>query len=127
MSSDDKYLEVGHRPWGSYYVLIDEPTYKVKKLVVKPNQRLSLQSHEHRAEHWVVVEGTGTMEVRVGEEDNWVKEYGIGEYIYVPLRAIHRIRNNGKFDLIIIEVQNGDYTGEDDITRYEDDYGRAAG
>jgi mannose-6-phosphate isomerase-like protein (cupin superfamily) len=125
--SEEKYLEVGHRPWGSYYVLIDEPNYKVKKLVVKPDQRLSLQSHEHRAEHWVVVEGTGTMEVRVGSEDNWVKDYVIGEYIYVPLRAIHRIRNNGKHELVIIEVQNGDYTGEDDITRYEDDYGRVGG
>lgn len=119
------YLEVGHRPWGSYYVLVDEPSYKVKKLVVKPNQRLSLQSHQFRMEHWVVTSGTGSLEIHSGEDkDSWIKDYNAGEYAFVPLHAVHRITNNTEEELIIIEVQYGTYTGEDDITRYEDDYGR---
>lgn len=118
------YLEVGHRPWGSYYVLVDEPTYKVKKLVVKPNQRLSLQSHNQRMEHWTVVSGEGILEIHTGKETDWVKKYVSGEYAFVPLQAIHRITNQSDEELVIIEVQYGTYTGEDDIVRYEDDYGR---
>jgi mannose-6-phosphate isomerase-like protein (cupin superfamily) len=118
------YLEVGHRPWGSYYVLIDEPNYKVKKLVVKPDKRLSLQRHQFRMEHWTVVSGQGDLEVHVGDEKNWVKPYGPGEYVFVPLQAIHRISNTSEEELIIIEVQYGSYTGEDDIERFEDDFGR---
>lgn len=121
------YLEIGERPWGEYYVLIDEAEYKVKKLVVKPGKRLSLQSHEQRAEHWTIVAGKGLLEVRIDmdDESSWEKEYTAGEHCYIPKKAMHRISNPFDEDLVIIEVQCGSYTGEDDITRYEDDFGRA--
>lgn len=120
-----EYLEIGERPWGKYYVLIDEPTYKVKKLVILPGKRLSLQSHDQRAEHWVVTEGQGMLEVRVTDNPkDWVKKYKAGQHIFVPLGAIHRISNESNTELVIVEVQTGTYTGEDDITRYEDDFGR---
>ncbi len=118
------YLEVGQRPWGKYYVLIDEENYKVKKLVVKPNQRLSLQSHNHRMEHWVVVSGEGLLEIHNPNYLEKIKTYKAGEYAFVPLKAIHRITNQTDQELVLIEVQYGTYTGEDDIIRYEDDYGR---
>ncbi len=123
--NDRRYLEIGQRPWGKYYVLEDEEKFKVKKLIVEPGQRLSLQSHKQRSEHWVVVSGVATFEVRIGDDEfEWVKDYKPNEYCYIPAKAKHRISNNGDKQVIIIEVQCGDYTGEDDITRYEDDYGR---
>lgn len=122
--NSDKYLEIGQRPWGKYFVMEDEEKYKVKKLVVLPGKRLSLQSHQHRSEHWVVVSGIATLEVQVGEEEEWIKDYSPNQYCYIPIKAKHRITNNQNQNLVIIEVQCGDYTGEDDIIRYEDDFGR---
>jgi mannose-1-phosphate guanylyltransferase len=122
---EDNYLEVGVRPWGVYYVLEDKPNFKVKKIVVNPNCRLSLQSHIHRSEHWIVVSGVATVEVRKGEsESNWVLDLAPNESTYIPMNCKHRLANYGKIPLVIVEVQVGEYTGEDDIERYEDDYNR---
>jgi mannose-1-phosphate guanylyltransferase len=123
---EENYLEVGVRPWGIYYVLEDKPNFKVKKIVVNPGHRLSLQSHKHRAEHWVVVSGIATVEVRSGsDQSKWVSDVPPNESKYVPMGAMHRLSNQGKIPVIIIEVQVGEYTGEDDIERFEDDYSRA--
>lgn len=124
MPNSDKYLEIGQRPWGKYFVMEAKEKFKVKKLEVLPGKRLSLQSHEHRSEHWVVVSGIATLEVRVGEKKDWVKDYSPNQYCYIPKETKHRISNNQNQTLIIIEVQYGSYTGEDDIVRYEDDFGR---
>lgn len=123
---EENYLEVGVRPWGVYYVLEDKPNFKVKKIVVQPDQRLSLQSHKHRSEHWVVVSGTATVEVRTGDESKeWVHDLAPNESTFIPMNAMHRLANYGKIPLVIVEVQVGEYTGEDDIERFEDDYSRA--
>lgn len=123
---EDSYLEVGVRPWGVYYVLEDKPTFKVKKIVVNPGQRLSLQSHQHRSEHWVVVSGMATVEVRKGkDESEWVQSLCPNESTFIPMTCMHRLANYGKIPLVIVEVQVGEYTGEDDIERFEDDYSRA--
>ncbi|PHS58176.1 MAG: mannose-1-phosphate guanylyltransferase/mannose-6-phosphate isomerase [Sulfurimonas sp.] len=108
-----------HRPWGNYTILQDEEKYKIKKIIVKPGQRLSLQKHQHRSEHWTVVSGTAI--VTLGKEEIAVRS---NESIYIPMGEIHRLENAGKLDLIIIEAQIGDYLGEDDIIRLEDDYKR---
>jgi len=108
-----------HRPWGYYQVLLDEEHYKVKRIVVYPGKRLSLQRHQRRAEHWHVLAGTAT--VRSGEREVML---GIGESVDIPEKALHRLYNSGGEDLMIIEVQRGEYCGEDDIERLEDDYGR---
>ena len=108
-----------HRPWGTYTVLEDNAAFKIKKIVVKPGKRLSLQKHLHRSEHWVVVAGTAI--VQVGSEEKIVRK---NESIYIPMGEIHRLSNNGKIDLAIIETQVGDYLGEDDIIRIQDDYNR---
>jgi mannose-1-phosphate guanylyltransferase/mannose-6-phosphate isomerase len=107
------------RPWGSYTVLEEGPRYKIKKLVVNPGQTLSLQMHVHRSEHWVVVGGTA--KVTVGGEERYVHE---NENVYVPKSTKHRLANPGKVPLEIIEVQSGEYLGEDDIVRFQDVYGR---
>jgi mannose-1-phosphate guanylyltransferase len=123
---EDQYLEVGVRPWGLYYVLENKPNFKVKKIVVNSNCRLSLQSHKHRSEHWVVVSGTATVEIRKNEnEKDWIFDLMPNESCYIPATKMHRLANHGKVPLVIIEVQVGEYTGEDDIERYEDDYSRA--
>jgi mannose-1-phosphate guanylyltransferase / mannose-6-phosphate isomerase len=109
-----------HRPWGSYQSLDDGARFHVKRIVVKPGGRLSLQLHHHRAEHWVVVRGTAR--VTIGDE---VKVLHENESIYVPSGARHRLENPGKIDLEVIEVQTGSYLGEDDIVRFEDDYHRS--
>ncbi len=109
-----------HRPWGYYETLALGPRFQVKRIVVHPGGTLSLQSHHHRAEHWVVVQGTAR--VTVGETVRLVSE---NESIYVPLGAQHRLENPGKFDMTLIEVQTGAYLGEDDIVRYEDVYSRS--
>ncbi len=110
-----------YRPWGKYEVLIDnDASHKVKKITVFPGASLSLQSHEHRSEHWVVVRGTA--KVVNGENLLTLHE---NESTYIPAKALHRLSNPGKENLEIIEVQTGDYLGEDDIVRYEDDYGRS--
>ncbi len=106
-----------HRPWGTYTVLEDTFGYKIKRIVVKPKKRLSLQKHFHRSEHWIVVSGTAM--VTVGEESYLVRS---NESTYIKMGQIHRLENSGKVDLILIEVQVGEYTGEDDIVRLEDDF-----
>jgi mannose-1-phosphate guanylyltransferase len=122
---EEKYLEVGARPWGVYYVLEDKPNFKVKKIVVNPNNRLSLQSHKHRSEHWVVVSGIATVEVRKSKnEEDWITNLAPNQSTYIPLDCMHRLANYGKIPLVIVEVQVGEYTGEDDIERFEDDYDR---
>ena len=110
-----------HRPWGTYTVLEESSRYKIKRIVVKPGKRLSLQKHFHRSEHWVVVSGTAI--VRVGDSENVVQE---NESAYIPIGQPHRLQNPGKVDLILIEVQVGQYLKEDDIVRLEDDYNRKA-
>ncbi|GMG81794.1 mannose-1-phosphate guanylyltransferase/mannose-6-phosphate isomerase [Paralimibaculum aggregatum] len=109
-----------YRPWGWYERLAHGPRFQVKQIMVKPGGILSLQSHHHRAEHWVVV--AGTARVTVGEEVRLLSE---NESAYIPLGAVHRLENPGKLDLHLIEVQSGAYLGEDDITRYEDVYSRS--
>lgn len=108
-----------HRPWGWYESLSMGPRFQVKRIRVNPGAALSLQSHVHRAEHWIVVEGSAR--VTVGED---VRLLGENENVYIPLGAVHRMENPGKVPLTLIEVQNGAYLGEDDIVRYEDVYDR---
>jgi len=109
-----------YRPWGFYETLCLGARFQVKRIVVKPGGRLSLQSHLHRAEHWVVVAGTAN--VLVDDRETILIE---NQSIYVPLGAVHRLENQGKIELELIEVQSGAYLGEDDIVRYEDAYARA--
>ena len=109
-----------HRPWGYYETLSLGKRYQVKRIMVKPGAALSLQSHVHRAEHWVVVEGSA--HVTVDTEVSLVTE---NQSVYIPLGAVHRLENRGKVPLNLIEVQSGAYLGEDDIIRYEDVYARA--
>lgn len=109
-----------HRPWGNYQSLDNGDRYQVKRIVVKKGGRLSLQYHNHRAEHWVVVRGTA--KVTIGEE---IKTLHENESVYIPIGTPHRLENPGKIDLELIEVQTGSYLGEDDIIRIEDDYRRS--
>ncbi|RYH32956.1 MAG: cupin domain-containing protein, partial [Alcaligenaceae bacterium] len=111
---------VVHRPWGTYASLKEEDGYKVKRITVKPGQSLSLQYHHQRAEHWVVVKGTAV--VQVGDEEFKTLP---GQYRYIPLKERHRLTNIGQDELVLIEVQCGEYLGEDDIVRLADTYGRA--
>jgi mannose-1-phosphate guanylyltransferase/mannose-6-phosphate isomerase len=108
-----------YRPWGSYTVLGQGPNYKMKKIIVNPNQRLSLQLHYHRSEHWIVI--SGTAKVQIGQSDQMIHE---NESIFVPQSTLHRLENPGKIPLEIIEIQNGRYLEEDDIVRFDDQYGR---
>jgi mannose-1-phosphate guanylyltransferase len=122
---EQKYLEVGVRPWGAYYVLEDKPNFKVKKIIVNPDQRLSLQSHQHRSEHWITVSGTATVEIhKSNNPSEWEFNMPPNQSCFIPMNAKHRLSNKGKIPLVIIEVQVGEYTGEDDIERFEDDYKR---
>lgn len=111
-----------YRPWGWYESLVVGPRFQVKRIVVHPGAALSLQSHHHRAEHWIVVEGTARVTV-----DDEVKLVAENQSVYVPLGAVHRLENPGKVPLTLIEVQTGAYLGEDDIIRYEDVYSRGEG
>lgn len=113
-------MEEDHRPWGYYKVLAEENDHKVKKVVVYPGQRLSLQRHKHRAEHWYIIQGHA-----VARKDNEEFSLQTGNSFDIPLHAWHRIANTGTGDMIFIEIQSGVYFGEDDIERSEDDYGRA--
>lgn len=113
------HLEV-LKPWGAYRVLDLGDHYQVKWLEVNPGARLSDQSHEHRSEHWTVVRGTATVTL-----DGRVLQVPVGEHVYIPVRSRHRLENRGEETLRVVEVQSGDYLGEDDIVRYEDDYGRS--
>ena len=107
------------RPWGHYTSVVQGLTWQVKRIVVKPEARLSLQMHHHRSEHWVVVSGTAKVEI-----DKTITLLSENESIYVPLGSKHRLSNPGKIPLILIEVQSGSYLGEDDIMRFDDIYGR---
>lgn len=107
------------RPWGSFENLLDERYCKVKKIVIKPNQRPSYQYHEKRSEHWVVVSGEAFVTL-----DDVETAYKEGDYVYIPVLSSHRVENRGDSDLIFIEVQMGTYFGEDDIVRVDDDYDR---
>lgn len=113
------YHKTVHRPWGSFSVLEDEEDCKVKRLVVKPGQVLSLQMHDRRSEHWTVIRGTA--KVRIGDREFLLEP---NESTYIPAGTRHRLENPGTDDVHLIEVQTGDYFGEDDIVRYEDIYGR---
>lgn len=109
----------GHRPWGTYTVLEDSPGYKIKRIEVKPGKRLSLQKHFHRNEHWIVVSGTAT--VTVGNETKLIRP---NESTYIKMGEVHRLSNEGKIPVVLIEAQVGEYTGEDDIVRFDDDFER---
>ena len=108
-----------YRPWGSYTVLEEQPRYQIKRITVNPGQKLSLQMHHHRHEHWVVV--TGTARVTNGESSSLVYE---NQSTYITAGNMHRLENPGVIPLELIEVQIGSYLGEDDIVRFDDDYGR---
>jgi mannose-1-phosphate guanylyltransferase/mannose-6-phosphate isomerase len=108
-----------YRPWGFYESLIQGDRFQVKRIVVDPGRQLSLQSHYHRAEHWVVVNGTALV-----TRDNETMILRENESVYLPLGCVHRLKNPGKIPLTLIEVQSGAYLGEDDIVRIEDTYGR---
>jgi mannose-6-phosphate isomerase len=107
------------RPWGSFTVLEESDRYKIKRIEVKPGHRLSLQMHYHRSEHWIVV--SGTARVICGDTEIMLSS---NQSTYVPQGTFHRLENHGVIPLIIIEVQNGEYLGEDDIVRVQDDYER---
>jgi mannose-1-phosphate guanylyltransferase len=109
-----------HRPWGTYTVLEEGHRFKIKRIEVKPNARLSLQSHHHRSEHWVVV--SGTAKVVNGENEILLTT---NQSTYIPCGHKHRLENPGILPLVMIEVQCGEYLGEDDIVRFDDVYGRA--
>jgi mannose-1-phosphate guanylyltransferase/mannose-6-phosphate isomerase len=115
----EDHLKV-HRPWGSYQSVDDGDRHQVKRIVVKPGGRLSLQKNHHRSEHWIVVRGTARATV-----NDLIKTVHENESIYIPVGAVHRRENPGKIPLELIEVQTGSYLGEDDIVRIEDDYRRA--
>ena len=104
---------------GSFKVLESQDTCKVKKLVISPGKRLSLQRHSQRSEHWVIVAGTAV--VTIGDEKQTLYP---NQSVFIPVGTLHRIENTGTVNLVIIEVQYGDYTGEDDIVRFEDDFCR---
>jgi len=108
------------RPWGYYEVLSEETGHKVKRIVVQPGKRLSLQRHTNRAEHWYMLAGEAI--ITIDRNDRQVKS---GQAVDIPRGTLHRMKNSGKEPVMFIEVQTGDYLGEDDIERVEDDFGRA--
>ena len=112
-------MSTEQRPWGSFTVLEEAPCFKVKRIVVKPGESLSLQLHRHRSEHWVVV--SGTAKLVNGEAECYAAP---NQSAYIPAGTQHRISNPGAVDCVMIEVQVGDYLGEDDIVRFSDRYGR---
>lgn len=121
----DRNIEQGqthqrvYRPWGNYESIADDATWKVKLITVKPGNKLSLQMHHHRAEHWIVVRGTA--KVQINDKELFLSE---NQSTFIPLGSKHRLTNPGKIPLLLIEVQSGTYLGEDDIKRFEDSYGR---
>jgi len=114
-----KVHQTVHRPWGTYTVLEEGPGFKLKRIEVKPGARLSLQMHNRRSEHWIVV--SGVADVVNGERDLTLQA---NESTYIPIGNKHRLGNSGTVPLVMIEVQCGDYVGEDDIVRFDDQYGR---
>ncbi|MDP5143065.1 mannose-1-phosphate guanylyltransferase/mannose-6-phosphate isomerase [Rheinheimera baltica] len=118
--SEHKVHREVYRPWGKYDAIDNGERYQVKRITVKPGEKLSIQMHHHRAEHWIVVSGTAN--VTVAGKDTLLSE---NQSIYIPLGAVHALENPGKIPLELIEVQSGSYLGEDDIVRFSDRYGRA--
>ena len=114
------FYQENYRPWGYYEVLSDAKDHKVKRITVYPQKRLSLQRHKHRHEHWYIVQGEAL--ATLNSDDLSLKP---GDHLNIPKQAIHRIHNIGKENVVFIEVQTGDYFGEDDIERLADDFGRA--
>ncbi|MBN2896745.1 MAG: mannose-1-phosphate guanylyltransferase/mannose-6-phosphate isomerase [Campylobacterales bacterium] len=114
-----KVHTLAHRPWGTYEVLLSHDNYKIKRIVVQPGKRLSLQKHFHRNEHWIVVSGTAT--VTVGDETRLIRP---NESTYIKMGEQHRLANEGKIPVVLIEAQVGEYTGEDDIVRIDEDFKR---
>lgn len=112
-------FEIDYRPWGHFEVLTSSEKFKVKRIMVKPGESLSLQSHKYRSEHWVIVKGSA--KIIINQKNILLKE---GQSVYIPKEAVHRLSNPGKIPLILIEVQIGSYLKEDDIVRYEDKYSR---
>ncbi len=119
-SGEHRFHKVVHRPWGTYEGIAMSDRFQVKRIMVSPGSKLSLQKHHHRAEHWVVVKGTGV--ITRGDETIMLSE---DQSTYIPLGMVHRLENPGVIPLEIIEVQTGSYLGEDDIVRFEDTYGRS--
>jgi mannose-6-phosphate isomerase len=113
------WLDADDRPWGRWEEYLNEPGYRVKRIIVHPGQRLSLQRHKLRAEHWVIVAGSGQFTL-----DESVTTVTVGQKVFIPIGCVHRIQNDGQADLIIIETQLG-ICDENDIERLEDDYGRS--
>jgi mannose-6-phosphate isomerase-like protein (cupin superfamily) len=120
MGSAGEGLETDQRPWGSYTVLDDDGTHKVKRIVVLPGKRLSYQRHARRSEHWFIVAGAPRVTL-----DGTRLDLVAGQSVDIPVGTDHRIENPGTTDVVFVEVQHGEYFGEDDIVRLEDDYGRA--
>ena len=121
-ASQAENLPRDYRPWGWFESLVVGSRFQVKRIVVHPGAALSLQSHHHRSEHWIVVEGTA--QVTIGDEVKLVTE---NQSVYIPLGSNHRMTNPGKVQMVLIEVQTGSYLGEDDIIRYDDVYARGQG
>jgi mannose-6-phosphate isomerase-like protein (cupin superfamily) len=119
IGQDGAMTEYVERPWGSYTVVAEAANFKVKTIEVRPGQRLSYQRHWRRAEHWFVVTGQGVVTL-----DGSTVDVRPGDAVDVPRSAAHRIQNTGPGPLVFVEVQHGDYFGEDDIVRLDDDYGR---
>ena len=119
MMAAQEQLDHEERPWGAFIVLSDQPTHKVKRIEVKPGQRLSYQRHQKRCEHWFIVSGNARVVL-----DGEIHDLTAGHGFDIPAGSWHRIQNAGKQLMTFIEIQTGDYFGEDDIERAEDDYGR---
>jgi mannose-6-phosphate isomerase-like protein (cupin superfamily) len=117
MTITNTYKE--ERPWGSFEILHEEKQFKIKRIIVKPGKRLSLQSHTHRSENWVIIQGCAL--VTLDESDVSLSP---NQFIFIPAGAKHRISNQGNHDVVFVEIQSGTYLGEDDIIRYEDDFNR---
>jgi mannose-6-phosphate isomerase len=123
MTQENNTQSFDRRPWGSYTVLDEGAGFKVKRIEVLPEKRLSYQKHKHRAEHWLVVQGTA----KVTLNDEFI-ELGIGDDVDIAIGDKHRVENPDASEMLIfIEIQRGDYLGEDDIIRFEDDFGRTEG
>ena len=123
-SIEIKHIYKEYRPWGSFENLLEEDYCKVKRIIVKPGQRLSYQYHHKRSEAWVIVQGEACVTVDLKPYPCSNCTFGVGDVIEIPKEAKHRVQNEGEEDLIFIETQVGTYFGEDDIVRLEDDYGR---
>jgi mannose-6-phosphate isomerase len=113
------YIDKENRPWGTFYVIHEEEEYKLKRLEIEPNKRLSYQFHEKRSETWVIINGSPSITI-----NDITKTFNEGDTIIIPVGTKHRIENKGQEIIVLIEIQTGTYFGEDDITRIEDDFNR---